>query len=219
MPIQNAMPANPAPPTDDYPQHIADAARAFLADGWEAGASALAPVAGLVWTEVIKRPAVRAIRTTDPSAAAGRAFTVKRAATTYRRDRFHCRYCGGKVLPVAFMSLVSLLYPNAVPYVSTYRRGAIHPAYWTRGAEADHIEPGSVGGEWLDPDNHATACARCNTKKSRYTLDELDWTLLPAPNTTWDGLLSLYGPVWLAAGSPNERYHRQWIAALSELRP
>jgi 5-methylcytosine-specific restriction endonuclease McrA len=207
---------NLAPPDDRYPEVLQTAIRGFWSGGRASGAAALEPIAGELWrlrvarARLVGEPAAGVAK----AAAGSRRFTPARAGATFRRDHFHCRYCGGRVIPVALMSLLSHLYPDELPYVPTYKD--VHPMYWTRGAEADHIEPGSKGGDWEVPGNHATACVRCNTAKSDHRLEEIGWKIEEAPASDWDGLTSWYRPLWERTGEPNPRYHLGWIRALAD---
>jgi len=74
---------------------------------------------------------------------------------------------------------------------------------------------GAHGGEWLDLNNLVTACWLCNVRKSDLTLDKLGWRLRPIPTPGWDGLTGMYRALWTAAGQPDLRYHRAWLAALT----
>ena len=136
-----------------------------------------------------------------------------RAGATFKRDHFCCRYCGGRVVPVAVMSVLSHLFPEQLPFVHTYKN--VHPMYWTRGAEADHIEPGSRGGDSEAAENHATACVRCNTAKSDNQLQDIGWRLLDPSTADWDGLTNWYRQLWEQAGQPHRRYHAPWLKALT----
>jgi 5-methylcytosine-specific restriction endonuclease McrA len=207
---------NLEPARDAFPAVFEEAITAFLTSGRDAGAGALAAVAGQVWHERIARAPVVAPGPPMPPVVAPigvRSFTKARAGATFQRDGLQCRYCGGQVMPVALMSLLACIYPQQLPFVDTYK--AVHPAFWTRGAEADHLVPGARGGNWLDPENHVTACARCNTAKSDLTLDEIGWTLLPRARSRWDGLTRFYEPLWVRAGRPRARYHQEWLRALA----
>jgi 5-methylcytosine-specific restriction endonuclease McrA len=141
------------------------------------------------------------------------AFSKRRAADAFLRDRFVCRYCGQRLVPVCLLSVVGHLFPAQVPYVSTYKQGFIHSLYWLIGAEADHIVPCTRGGDWTDPENHATACVLCNSRKSDWTLDELGWTIQPRLMTRWNGALPTYRDAWEAAGRPSPTYHTAWLRA------
>jgi 5-methylcytosine-specific restriction endonuclease McrA len=208
---------NLPPPTDPYPDVLAITIRAILSDGRSSGLAALEPIAGLVWAEQVASAPLLVHRPADiPGVQTGlRQFTPARAGATFRRDRFQCRYCGGRVIPVAVMSVLSHVYPEELPYDFRFKRGSVHPMYWTRGAEADHIEPISRGGDGHALENHATACVRCNTAKSDNRLEDIGWRLLKPTRTTWDGLTGSYHDLWERAGRPNARYHRPWLKALT----
>jgi hypothetical protein len=99
------------PQPDDYPKHVKRAVRAFVEAGWEAGATALEPVAF--------SPAAVAARRTPPRAARAQVFV---------RDRFICRYCGGKTIFEPVMALLGFVYPQLFPYHPNWRGGVTHPA-------------------------------------------------------------------------------------------
>jgi hypothetical protein len=79
-----------------------------------------------------------------------RSFTVTRAAQTFRRNGFQCRYCGTRIISVALMTALSTMCPAELPYDIHSKQGEIQAAYWLIGAEADHIQPGSVGDDRPD---------------------------------------------------------------------
>jgi hypothetical protein len=186
---------------------IERAARAYLSDGYSAGARALAPIAGEIWPGMSKAPRSDGPREARTVRQVKRAsFSKARAAATYARDHFHCRYCGRETMPLPFVELLSDLYPEELPY-GWYRRGETHPVYWTRVCEADHHVAGAEGGSWTDPENHATACVWCNTRKRT----QAGWQLLGVPDSRWDGLTRYYRPVWERAGRPRAPHHGSWL--------
>jgi hypothetical protein len=92
--------------------------------------------------------------------AMGRRVVDRRPAVPRRvrcamwlRDHFHCRYCGGRVIPNSVLELVSEVYPEAFPYHPNWKAGQTHPAFAARAAMVDHVVPGSFGGAWLDENN------------------------------------------------------------------
>jgi hypothetical protein len=209
------------PPADRYHEILRDVAVTYLRAGLEAGRVAFGNAAGEIWPGLprgaIAKPIVGLDTTPQSSTIGGRrSFSSRRSAATFIRDGFHCRYCGCEVVPRPFAVLLSALYPKELPYTVHYKLGYMHPAYWTRVAEADHLVPGSAGGPWTDPENHVTACVVCNTRKGRYTLGAIGWKLGPVRRTSWDGLISLYDQVWHKAGSPDPRYHRPWLATFAD---
>jgi hypothetical protein len=185
------------PQPDDYPEHLERAVRAFVDAGWNAGAMALEAIAFRA-REVVQRK-------TPPRAVRAQVFT---------RDRFTCRYCGGKTIFEPVMALVGFVYPHLFPYHPNWRGGVTHPALISRSAVVDHVEPGSSGGAWLDLENLVTACNPCNSIKSDFSLEQLGWTLQPIQRTRWDGLVGLYPALWEAAGRPAAAFHLAWMRDL-----
>lgn len=186
------------PPADDYPTQIEAAIRAVLAEGLEAGAAALEPIAYPPQT-IARRPGV-------PLATAARLF---------KRDHFCCRYCSGTMIPTPIMALLGVLYPQSFPFHRNWKGGVTHPAVITRSPVIDHVNPGAWGGDWNADDNLVTACWPCNASKADFSLEQLGWPPLAEPvETEWDGLTSLYRPLWIAAGSPIVGGHPRWLVAL-----
>jgi hypothetical protein len=185
-------------PDDEQPTVIDAVIRALLSEGRERGAELIETIAFPPRT-IPKRPSVS-------RSLAGRIF---------RRDGFTCRYCGCQVIPTPIMQLLAGIYPESFPYHPNWKGGATHPAIPTRSAVVDHILPGAHGGHWLDDTNLATACWPCNVRKSDLTLEQLGWDLIEAnANSSWDGLTTLYPPLWAAAGRPQPQLHMSWMRAL-----
>jgi 5-methylcytosine-specific restriction endonuclease McrA len=136
-------------------------------------------------------------------------------ARIYKRDCYHCRYCGERVVLTAVMRLVSRLYPEMFPYHPNWKADATHPAFISRSATLDHMKPIADGGDPLDPANLVTACWGCNRRKGDLRLDELDWPLIDPANPTWQGLTEVFRPLWNAAGRPplSEDEHA-WMRAV-----
>jgi 5-methylcytosine-specific restriction endonuclease McrA len=171
---------------EQYPTVIAEAACAFMKEGRAAGAAVLAPIAGEIWSQRLvhgmRRRSVAA-QTSEPRPR----FNRELAAAVYVRDHFHCRHC---------------VYPVQLPYHVNYKAGTMHPVFWRSVAEADHLLPPGAGGDWYAVDNHVTSCAACNTRKSDYTLADLRATPFDVGDSSWDGPLTLFRPLWVAAGEP-----------------
>ena len=186
------------PPHDDYPSHIEAAIRALLSEGRASGAAALDAIA--------YPPRVIAPRPSIPPS---------KAARILQRDHFCCRYCGRKTIPTPIMALLGSMYPGSFPFHPNWKGGVTHPAVITRSSIIDHVDPGAWGGDWNSDDNLVTACWPCNASKADLSLDQLGWPPpLPIADTDWDGLSSLYRPLWIAAGSPAVGGHVRWLAAL-----
>jgi hypothetical protein len=100
---------------------------------------------------------------------------------------------------------------------------------WTRdgaplldelGAVIDHIEAFSTGGT-DKKENFATACNKCNTRKSSAPLDE--WSKRPQRNPVkgkygepqhWDGLSNLFIVLAGQAGTRLTSSEQEWLEAL-----
>ncbi len=183
--------------SDDYPEHLERVVRALVSEGVAAGAKALEPIA-------------------YPPREIGRRRTPPRKlrAAVFVRDRFCCRYCGGKTVLEPLLRLLSAIYPDTFPWHPNWRGGVTHPAIIARSAVVDHVSPGSRGGEWLTLDNLVTACNPCNAIKANFELEQLGWELQPIPDWDWGGLTRFYPALWEAAGQPAAEYHRGWMADL-----
>jgi hypothetical protein len=68
-------------------------------------------------------------------------------ARVHARDCYHCRYCGERVILTAVMRLVSKLYPEMFPYHSNWKADVTHPAFISRSATLDHVQPIADGGD------------------------------------------------------------------------
>ncbi len=185
------------PQTDDYPNELERLVKALLEEGRAAAEELMAPIAYLK---------CKVDRRTDPSEAI--------IASIYRRDRFHCRYCGCRVIPTQIMRLISELFPEEFPYHPNWKGGETHPAIPSRSATLDHVVPWSGGGTNA-LDNLVCACWICNRIKGDLMLEQLGWTLLPIETkTAWDGLARHYRALWELAGKPKNADHALWMRLL-----
>jgi HNH endonuclease len=109
-------------------------------------------------------------------------------AAVYADDHYHCQDCGEKVILTPVMRLLGRLYPEQFPYHAYWKAASTHPAFLSRSAALDHIVPVAGGGDPLARSNLVTACWGCNRRKGDLTLDEIGWSLVGPPDTTWTGL-------------------------------
>jgi hypothetical protein len=181
------------PQTDDYPEELEQIVIALLSEGREAAAELLGPIA---------YPRREIGARSEPSE------TV--IVSIYKRDRFHCRYCGCKVIPTQIMRLVSEVFPDEFPYHPNWKGGETHPAIASRSPSLDHVVPWTKGGT-NDPENLVCACWICNQIKGDLTHEQIGWELRPIPETDWDGLTRHYRPLWELAGSPTTGDHAFWM--------
>jgi len=186
------------PPEDDYPEILEGVIAAALKHGIDAGAHALEPIA-YPPREIEKRKAV----------------PRRTMIEVYRRDRWHCRYCGCKTIFPPVSQVVGSLYPGMFPWHRNWKGGLTHPAVISRSPVIDHVEPGSTGGPWQDAENMVCACWICNGIKADFTLDRIGWELRPIPRSDWQGLTEHYEELWKLAGKPDPAYHQSWLAILA----
>lgn len=182
------------PQTDDYADELQGVLAALISEGRVAAAEKLAPIA---------YPRREMMARSEPSESL--------IAATYKRDRFHCRYCGCRVIPTQVMRLVSEIFPDDFPYHPNWKGGQTHPAIPSRSATLDHVLPWTQGGT-NDPENLVCACWICNRVKGDVTLQQLGWELKQiSADVEWDGLTNYYRQLWKLAGSPTGGDHRFWI--------
>ena len=135
-------------------------------------------------------------------------------ASTFKRDKFTCRFCGKKTIHPGILRLVSSIFPQEFPYHPHGKTDESHPAY-SLITSCDHLVAGTVGGGWDDPKNLITSCWQCNIIKSNASLETLRWKVRTVPRNDWDGLTSSYEKLWELSGKPDLQYHRAWMNALN----
>jgi class 3 adenylate cyclase/5-methylcytosine-specific restriction endonuclease McrA len=144
----------------------------------------------------------------------------------FRRDKWVCRWCDRPVIFAPVMRLIE----RDVRTAGMAGPLSYYHAHWTRdgaplldelGAVIDHIEAHSTGGP-SEEENLATACCKCNGRKSAARLDE--WGKRPQRKPIkgkygepqhWDGLSALF--VVLAQRGPSglTTSERDWLKALA----
>ena len=132
------------PETDEYPARLEAVMNAIVREGIEAGARELTSIAY-----------ARKVLRSRP------VLPQRIAASIFKRDRFHCRYCGARTVPTPIMRLLARLYPQEFPYHPNWKGGQTHPAVISRSPVIDHVVPGSLGGSWTNEKNLVTACWPC----------------------------------------------------------
>jgi 5-methylcytosine-specific restriction endonuclease McrA len=105
----------------------------------------------------------------------------------FLRDGFLDRYSGTPLVLLGALRAISMVIPEAFPYQRNWKVGECHPAFWQLAATVDHVEPVTLGGS-NDETNLVTTSMQRNMAKGNFTLEDLDWTLHPPGNGTWDGL-------------------------------
>jgi 5-methylcytosine-specific restriction endonuclease McrA len=113
--------------------------------------------------------------------------TAEKAAL-YRRDGYHCRFCGVPVIRREVRERIRRVYPDALRWGPTTAEQ--HAAFQLMWAQYDHVLPHARGGN-NELDNVVITCAPCNFARWHYTLEEVG---LVDPRTraplqsNWDGL-------------------------------
>jgi len=182
-------------PDDPYPDALARIIRARIADDETAALKALAEISFQQAPHRSERWPSRTV-----------------IARIYARDHYHCRYCGERVILTAVMRLVARLYPREFPYHPNWKTDSTHPAFVSRSATLDHVEPIADGGDPVDEANLVTACWGCNRRKGDLRLSEIGWSLVEPADKTWNGLTELFYPLWEAAGRPQlGEDERAWL--------
>jgi 5-methylcytosine-specific restriction endonuclease McrA len=207
------------PPSDDAVALLLAEVVRHLCDGKrEKAAHALAPIAGATIATSPLTPMSTLPRDAWPR---GRGATTRQppsivTAAVFARDHFTCCYCGRRTIPNPMLRLISVAFPMDFPFHPNWRKDICSRAYWDISTSIDHVHAVSVGGDWQDPSNLATACARCQYQKSNLTLETLGWTVRH-PVQDWDGLARFHETLWVELGRPDPTVHRPWLRTFARL--
>lgn len=165
---------------------------------------------------ILKLPARESAQWPAGTGALTRSPPAQTIAAVYERDQFTCRYCARWTIPTQILRLISAEFPEEFPFHPNWRRDVAPRAYWDISTSVDHVDAVALGGDVKDPQNLATACARCQYQKSSRPLEALGWRLTgPAPAGSWRRLVDSYADLWHATGRPDARHHQRWIRAFS----
>lgn len=149
-----------------------------------------------------------------PQANAGRNYTPLQATRVFVRDGYIDRYSGTRLVNPAVLRVLSKLLPRDFPFHPNWKMTDTHPAYWELAPTVDHIVPIARGG--IDSeDNWVTTSMLRNSAKANWTIDELEWKLLPPGDfSQWDGLTDwLFRYVRQHGLENQDRYIVQWYKA------
>jgi len=134
--------------------------------------------------------------------------------SVFRRDGFHCRYCGRRTIFLPLLRALSRLFPEELPWHPHAKLTNCHLAFWRDIASCDHLVPLARGGSSFQ-ENLVTACYMCNSIKQSWLLTEMRWDLLPEQRGNWDGLTGEYSALVSLLGNKDTVYHRRWQSALA----
>jgi 5-methylcytosine-specific restriction endonuclease McrA len=190
-------------PADRWLEAVESLVQARIGEDRDATADALVRLAAIPTPIVVRK---------SPS--------LRSQAQVFARDSYSCRYCGRRVVLTAVLRLLHRAHPGVIPYNTNWRPDATHPAFAALSATLDHVVPVALGGDSLDQSNLVCACWSCNLQKSALPLDSLGWKLMNAQtDADWDGLSSLYEPLWVALDRPElGANERGWMRAVEAAR-
>lgn len=121
-----------------------------------------------------------------------RSYTDAQSVKIFIRDGFIDRYSGERLVFPGVLKLISILLPKEFPYHPNWKMTDCHILFWELSPTVDHVKPVSRGGVDNESNWVCTSMLR-NTAKAHWTLEELDWTLLPSGDyNEWDGMLGWF---------------------------
>ncbi|MFH1219127.1 MAG: HNH endonuclease [Candidatus Eisenbacteria bacterium] len=143
------------------------------------------------------------------------------------RDRWLCHLCHRPTVFDLAFKFLSEMVDSELPGVlvamyDLHRRRDKAPLLDEIGACLDHVES-YVGGGAHDISNFATACARCNARKSDHTKDQYleisrPWKVRGQHGEPehWDGLASLFVILARHSNRPLTGAEKGWLRAFEE---
>jgi hypothetical protein len=128
----------------------------------------------------------------QPVSKPPRQYTPRQITAVFIRDGFIDRYKGYQLVFPPSMRLISHYLPKEFPYHKNGKMDEGHIAYWELFPTIDHLYPIARGGK--DEESNWICCSMLtNSIKSNWTLDELEWKLLPPGDfNKWDGMLGWF---------------------------
>lgn len=118
----------------------------------------------------------------------------------FKRDGWHCRYCGIRVLDKVVPREFNILPGTPLWTRKTKAPGQRHPALYILWGSVDHVVPWTMfysDNEANAMGNLVTACSTCNYGKVNWLLEQLclkdPRDFPPKASTDWDGLVRLVG--------------------------
>lgn len=154
----------------------------------------------------------------NPSQKSGRAYTPRMMTKIFARDGFIDRYQGTRLVYPPVLRLLSLYLPSEFPYHKNGKMTEGHIAYWELFPTIDHIVPVAIGG--ADSVENWVCCSMLtNSIKSNWTIEQLQWQLIPPGNITeWDGMMNWFVQQVSSDLSILENsYIKRWYGAATEL--
>jgi len=114
----------------------------------------------------------------SPSEKSGRSYTPRVMTKIFTRDGFIDRYRGTRLVFPPTLRVLSHYLPLDFPYHKNGKMTEGHLAYWELFPTIDHVKPVARGG--ADSEDNWVCCSMLtNSIKSNWTLEQLQWELLP----------------------------------------
>jgi len=156
-----------------------------------------------------------------PKPNGSQSYPARFMTKVFVRDGFIDRYRGTRLMFPPVLRLLSLYLPSEFPYHKNWKMNECHPAYWELLATIDHVIAVAGGGS-TDEANCVSCSMLTNGIKSNWTLEQLQWTLLPEGDIEkWDGMAGWFlseihrNPALLDDG-PAAAYLKQWYGPAKE---
>ncbi|MFM9904917.1 MAG: HNH endonuclease [Pyrinomonadaceae bacterium] len=128
----------------------------------------------------------------SPTAKSGRNYTPRTMTKIFVRDGFIDRYRGTKLVFPPTLRILSQYLPLDFPYHKNGKMTEGHFAYWELFPTIDHAQPVARGGI-NEEDNFVCCSLLTNSIKSNWTLEQLQWELLPRGDVQkWDGMMNWF---------------------------
>ena len=154
----------------------------------------------------------------SPVAKSGRNYTPRVMTKVFVRDGFIDRYRGTRLIFPPTLRLISHYFPVEFPFHKNGKLTEGHIAYWELFPTIDHIIPVARGG--MDSEENRVCCSMLtNSIKSTWTLEELQWELLPPGQyDKWDGMKKWFlKQVTKDPTVLEDKYIKRWYAAAREI--
>jgi hypothetical protein len=164
--------------------------------------------------------AENAIRTEypfTPMNRQGRSYTPREMTRVFMRDGFIDRYRGTHLIYPPVLRVISIYLSDSFPYHKNGKMDLGHIAYWELFPTIDHVVPVARGGP--DSENNWVCCSMLtNSIKSNWTLEQLQWELLPPGSwEEWDGMMPWFiQQVERDQNLLNIAYIKRWFYAARE---
>jgi hypothetical protein len=153
-----------------------------------------------------------------PITNVGRSYSRTESLSVFYRDGFVDRYSGLRLVFPGALRILSVRLPNTFPYHRNGKTDECHFAFWELFPTIDHVVPVSRGGK-DDEANWVTTTMAKNAAKANFTMEEIDWKLLPKGDVkVWDGQLAWFlAEVERDPALLNLPYIKDWKWAADEL--